>query len=400
MVLKTVLGLSPRLYSMVDKDEALELHSKNPGKITVEPSVPVEDTDDLELVNTPGVAEPCKEISEDREKSYDYTTKGNMVAVVSDGSAVLGLGDIGPEASMPVMEGKANLMKKFGDVDGFPICLDSETAGDIVEQVEALEPTFGAINLEDIKAPRCFRVERTLKKSLDIPVFHDDQHGTAIVVGAALQNALELAEKDLEDARIVISGAGASGIAVAKFLIDAGAENIVPVDSSGILRVEDDNKFKADLAEETLAAEESGSLEDAMEDADVFIGLSAPGIVSKEMVESMADDPVVFALANPEPEILPGEAKEAGAFITATGRSDFDNQVNNSLAFPGVFRGALDVRASDINEKMKVAASEAIKEFIEPEKDKIVPETLDKDLAMEIADRVKEAARISGVNRK
>jgi malate dehydrogenase (oxaloacetate-decarboxylating) len=385
---------------MVDRDEALELHSKNPGKISVEASVEIEDREDLNLVYTPGVAEPCKEIEEDEEKAYDYTTKGNMVAVVSDGSAVLGLGDIGPEASMPVMEGKANLMKKFGEVDGVPICLDSETAGDIVEQVEALEPTFGAINLEDIKAPRCFRVEETLKKSLDIPVFHDDQHGTAIVVGAAVRNALELAEKDLEDSRIAISGAGASGIAVANFLLDMGAENIVPVDSSGILRIDDSNNYKADLAERTLASEEEGDLSDAMEDADVFIGLSAPGIVSREMVESMADDAIVFALANPEPEIKPDEAKEGGAFITATGRSDFENQVNNSLAFPGVFRGALDVRASEINEAMKEAASDAIREFIEPEKDKIVPETLDKELAMEIADRVKEAARITGVNRK
>jgi malate dehydrogenase (oxaloacetate-decarboxylating) len=385
---------------MVDRDEALELHSKNPGKISVEASVEIEDRDDLNLVYTPGVAEPCKEIDEDEEKAYNYTTKGNMVAVVSDGSAVLGLGDIGPEASMPVMEGKANLMKKFGEIDGVPICLDSETAGDIVEQVEALEPTFGAINLEDIKAPRCFRVEETLKKSLDIPVFHDDQHGTAIVVGAALRNALELAEKDLEDSRIAISGAGASGIAVANFLLDMGAEKIVPVDSSGILRTDDSNNYKADLAERTLASEEEGNLSDAMEDADVFIGLSAPGIVSKDMVESMADDAIVFALANPEPEIKPDDAKEAGAFITATGRSDFENQVNNSLAFPGVFRGALNVRASEINEEMKEAASDAIREFIEPEKDKIVPETLDRELAMEIAEQVKEAARITGVNRK
>ncbi len=384
---------------MVNKEEALELHRRNPGKITVDPSVEINGTDDLELVYTPGVAEPCKEISDDKEESYNYTSKGNMVAVVSDGSAVLGLGDIGPEASMPVMEGKANLMKKFGGVDGFPVCLDSETSGDIVEQVEALEPTFGAINLEDIKAPRCFRVEETLKKSLDIPVFHDDQHGTAIVVGAALQNALELAEKDLEDVRIAISGAGASGIAVAKFLLDAGAENIVPVDSSGILRTDDDNRYKAQLAEKTLASEEEGDLEDAMEDADVFIGLSAPGIVSTEMVESMAENPIVFALANPEPEILPEDAKAGGAFITATGRSDFDNQVNNSLAFPGVFRAALDVRASDINEKMKIAASEAIREFIEPEKDKIVPDTLDKELAMKIAEKVRDAAKESGVAR-
>lgn len=382
---------------MTDRDEALELHSRNPGKISVEASVEINGKDDLGLVYTPGVAEPCKEIADDREKSYDYTSKGNLVAVVSDGSAVLGLGDIGAEASMPVMEGKANLMKKFGGVDGFPICIDAETAGDIVEHVEAIEPTFGAVNLEDIKAPRCFRVEETLKKSLDVPVFHDDQHGTAIVVGAALQNALELAEKDLEDVKITISGAGASGIAVANFLLDAGAEHIVPVDSSGILRTDDENRYKADLAQRTEASEHKGDLEDAIKDSDVFIGLSAPGIVSKEMVESMNNDPIVFALANPEPEILPDEAMKGGAFITATGRSDFDNQVNNSLAFPGVFRGALDVKASQINEDMKIAASEAIREFIEPEKDNIVPGTLDRELAMEIAEQVEEAARESGV---
>ncbi|NMJ77253.1 NAD-dependent malic enzyme [Nanohaloarchaea archaeon] len=378
---------------MVDREEeTLELHAENPGKISVEPSVNIDDSDDLELVYTPGVAEPCREISENKSKAYDYTSKGNMVAVVSDGSAVLGLGDIGPEAAMPVMEGKSNLMKKFGNVDGFPICLESETAGDIVEHVQSLEPTFGAINLEDIKAPRCFRVERTLKNSMDIPVFHDDQHGTAIVVSAALQNALDVADKQLQDVRIAISGAGASGIAVAEFLLELGAENIVPVDSFGIIRVDDSNKFKADLAENTLASHESGGLDDAIEDADVFIGLSAPGIVSEEMVESMSDDPIVFALANPEPEILPDKAKEAGAYITATGRSDFDNQVNNSLAFPGIFRGALDADVSDISEEMKAAASEAIRDFVEPERDRIVPETLDQSLALEIADRVREAA--------
>jgi malate dehydrogenase (oxaloacetate-decarboxylating) len=385
---------------MTRRDEALELHSKNPGKISVEPSVEIEDREDLELVYTPGVADPCEEIEEDADNAYSYTSKGNLVAVVSDGSAVLGLGDIGAEAAMPVMEGKANLMKKFGGVDGFPICIDANSAEEIVEHVEREEPTFGAVNLEDIKAPRCFRAEEELKERLDIPVFHDDQHGTAIVVGAALRNALQLAGKDLEDARIAISGAGASGIAVAKFLLDAGAEKIVPADSSGILRRSDENPYKADLAERTLASEESGGLEDAMEDADVFIGLSAPDIVSKEMVESMSENPIVFALANPEPEIMPDEAEEAGAFITATGRSDFDNQVNNSLAFPGVFRGALDVRASDINEEMKIAASEAIREFIEPERDNIVPETLDRELAMEIADRVRESARESGVARE
>ena len=385
---------------MVDREEALKLHRENPGKISVEPSVKVETVEDLNLVYTPGVAEPCREIAEDTEKAYEYTSKGNLVAVVSDGSAVLGLGDIGAEASMPVMEGKSNLMKKFGEVDGVPVCINADSAQDIIEHVEREAPTYGAINLEDIKAPRCFKAEEALKDKLDIPVFHDDQHGTAIVVLAALKNALEIAEKDLSEVRIAISGAGASGIAVANFLIEAGAQEIVPVDSSGILRTDDENEYKADLAQRTRASEEQGDLSDAMKDADVFIGLSAPGIVSKEMVGSMADDSIVFALANPEPEILPEDAREAGAFITATGRSDFQNQVNNSLAFPGVFRGALDVKASSINEEMKEAASEAIQEFIEPEKDKIVPETLDKELAMEIAEKVSEAARETGVARK
>jgi malate dehydrogenase (oxaloacetate-decarboxylating) len=375
---------------MVDSEESLNLHSRNPGKISVDPSIKIEDKTDLELVYTPGVAEPCREIAEDVENVYKYTSKGNLVAVVSDGSAVLGLGDIGPEAAMPVMEGKANLMKKFGDLDGFPICIEADSAQDIIEHVEREAPTFGAVNLEDIKSPRCFEVEEELKQRLDIPVFHDDQHGTAIVVGAALKNALELAGKNLEDVRIAISGAGASGIAVANFLLNAGAEEIVPVDSSGILRTEDENMYKANLAGRTNACDEEGGLEDAIRDADVFIGLSAPGIVSKEMVESMADDPIVFALANPEPEIMPSKAKEAGAFITATGRSDFDNQVNNSLAFPGIFRGLLNAQASEVTEEMKIAASDAIRHFIEPRKDKIVPETLDKELAMEIADRVEQ----------
>jgi malate dehydrogenase (oxaloacetate-decarboxylating) len=378
---------------MVNRKEALEYHRENPGKISVESSVKLENADDLGLAYTPGVAEPCKEIHKDRENAYKYTSKGNLVAVVSDGSAVLGLGDIGAEASMPVMEGKANLMKKFGDVDGFPLVLDTQSTEDIVETVENVAPTLGAVNLEDIKAPECFEVEDRLREKLDIPVFHDDQHGTAIVVGAAVKNALKLAGKDLEDVRIVISGAGASGIAVANFLLDAGAQNIVPVDSSGILKTDNGNSYKKDMAERTLAAEESGTLEDAIEGADLFIGLSAPGIVSTEMVESMAEDPIVFALANPDPEILPEDAREGGAFITATGRSDFDNQVNNSLAFPGVFRGALDAGASEINEEMKIAASEAIANFRQPEKDSIVPETLDKKLAMEIAEEVMKAAK-------
>ena len=385
---------------MSNKEEALELHSKNPGKISVEPSVEINGKEDLGLVYTPGVAEPCKKIAEDEKEAYNYTSKGNLVAVVSDGSAVLGLGDIGAEASMPVMEGKANLMKKFGEVDGFPLVVDTEEPQEIIETVENVSPTFGAINLEDISAPECFRVEEALKERLDVPVFHDDQHGTAIVVKAALENALDLAEKDLEDSRIVVVGAGAAGIAVSNFLIEAGAEKIVPVDSSGILRVDDENIYKSQLAEKTLASEESGGLTDALENADAVIGLSVAGLISKEMVKSMAQNPIVFALANPEPEILPDEAREAGAFITATGRSDFNNQVNNSLAFPGVFRGALDIQASEINEEMKLAASEAIKGFVDPEVEKIVPETLDKELAMEIADQVREAGRESGLNRK
>lgn len=385
---------------MVDREQALDLHSKNPGKISVEPSVEINSKEDLNLVYTPGVAEPCREIADDVENAYEYTSKGNLVAVVSDGTAVLGLGDIGAEASMPVMEGKSNLMKKFGEVDGVPVCINADSAQDIIEHVEREAPTYGAVNLEDIKAPRCFKAEEALKERLDIPVFHDDQHGTAIVVLAALQNALEIADKDLSDVRIAISGAGASGIAVANFLLEAGAQEIVPVDSSGILREDDENEYKADLASRTNASQEQGDLSDAIEGADVFIGLSAPGIVSKEMVGSMAQESIVFALANPEPEILPDDAKEAGAFITATGRSDFQNQVNNSLAFPGVFRGALDVRASEINEEMKKAASEAIRDFIEPEKKKIVPDTLDKELAMEIAERVRQSAKESGVARK
>ncbi|MFB6204884.1 MAG: NADP-dependent malic enzyme [Candidatus Nanohaloarchaea archaeon] len=383
---------------MVDRVKALETHSKNPGKISVEASVEIESREDLDMVYTPGVAEPCKEIDADRESVYEYTSKGNLVAVVSDGSAVLGLGDIGPEASMPVMEGKANLMKKFGGVDGFPVVLDADGPGEIVESVERMAPTFGAINLEDIKAPRCFEVEQRLKERLDIPVFHDDQHGTAIVVLAALENALELVDRDLEEVRIAISGAGASGIAVANFLLDAGAGEVVVSDSEGILQEDDENPYKAELAART--PQEEGGLEDAMERADVFIGLSAGGIVSQEMVESMGDDAIVFALANPEPEIMPSEAKDAGAEIVATGRSDFENQVNNSLAFPGVFRGVLDVKASEVNEEMKIAASEAISSSVEPRKDSIVPETLDRELAEDIARAVKQAARETGVARE
>lgn len=385
---------------MKDREEALELHSKNPGKITVENSVKINGKKDLGLVYTPGVAEPCKEINKNKEKVYDYTSKGNMVAVVSDGSAVLGLGDIGAEASMPVMEGKVNLLKKFGEVNGFPLVLDTDKPQEVIETVENTSPGFGAVNLEDISAPECFRIEEALKERLDMPVFHDDQHGTAIVVKAALENALELADKSLKDSKIVVVGAGAAGIATTKFLLEAGAEKLLPVDSNGILSVDDNNIYKSELAEKTLASEESGGLSDAIEGADAVIGVSVGGLITKEMVESMAEKSIVFALANPEPEILPEKAQSAGAFITATGRSDYENQVNNSLAFPGVFRGALNCRASEINEEMKLAASNAIKNFVKPSKTRIVPETLDRELAERIALQVEKAAKKSEVNRE
>ncbi len=383
---------------MTLEEDALDLHSRNPGKISVEASVDISSKDDLNLVYTPGVAEPCKEISKDKSKAYNYTSKSNLVAVVSDGSAVLGLGDIGAEASMPVMEGKANLLKKFGDVDGFPLVVDTGDSEEIIETVERVAPTFGAVNLEDIKAPECFEIEEKLKERLGIPVFHDDQHGTAIVVLAALKNSLEIVEKDLADVKVTVLGSGAAGVAVSKFLDDAGVGEVLVVDSSGIISSDRGNSHKQRLAER-LGINEEGSMEDAIEGSDVVIGLSTGGIVSKQMVESMNEDSIVFALANPEPEIHPEEAREAGAEIVATGRSDYSNQVNNSLVFPGVFRGALNAGATEINEEMKKEASEAVAESIKPEKDMIVPNTLDKELAMEIATRVEKAARETGVVR-
>ncbi len=383
---------------MTLEEDALKLHSKNPGKISVEASVDIETKEDLNLVYTPGVAEPCRKIAENKEEAYNYTSKKNLVAVVSDGSAVLGLGDIGPEASMPVMEGKANLLKKFGEVDGFPLVVDTESSKEIIETVERVAPTLGAVNLEDISAPECFEIENRLQEKLDIPVFHDDQHGTAIVVLAALRNSLKLVDKEMEDLKIVVSGVGAAGIAVSKILDSAGTENILPVDSSGIISQDRGNKHKQRLASE-LDLTEEGDLEDAMKNADVLIGLSIGGIVSKEMVESMNENAVVFALANPDPEIMPDEAKEAGAEIVATGRSDFPNQVNNSIAFPGIFRGAIDAEATEINEEMKRAASKAISESLEPEKERILPDTLDKELVMKIASKVKKAAEETNVTR-
>ncbi|MFC1801640.1 NADP-dependent malic enzyme [Nanoarchaeota archaeon] len=370
--------------------EALELHKKKKGKIEVTNKFgPLKTKKDLSLAYTPGVAEPCREIAKDKSKVYDYTSKGNMVAVVTDGSAVLGLGNIGPEASLPVMEGKAILFKEFANVDAFPICLSTQEVDEIVEIVKNISAGFGGINLEDISAPRCFEIEARLKKELDIPVFHDDQHGTAIVVLAGLINALKIVSKEFSDVKIVINGAGAAGIAVAKILKQFGAQEIILCDSKGVIYRGRTglNPYKEEMA----AVTEASTLNEAMEGADVFIGLSVAGVVDKEMVASMNSEAIVFAMANPEPEIMPDEAKAGGAKIIATGRSDFPNQINNVLAFPGVFRGALDARKK-ITEEMKVAAAKALASCVEsPTAEKIVPYALDKGVAEKIAEAVKKA---------
>ncbi len=383
---------------------ALELHRKNKGKITVDSKVSVQNKDDLSTAYTPGVAEPCRVIDKDISTVYDYTSKSNLVAVVSDGSAVLGLGDIGAEASIPVMEGKAVLFKSFADVDAFPICLKTNDIDEIVRTVELMEPVFGGINLEDIAAPRCFEIEAKLKEKLDIPIFHDDQHGTAIIVAAGLINALKLAKKDIKDIELVVNGAGAAGIAISKLLLNLGVKNIVLCDRKGAIYEEREglNWAKAEMAKASNNNNETGSLADVMKNKDVFIGVSAPNIVSEEMVKSMASKPIVFAMANPIPEIMPDKAKTAGAFIVGTGRSDFPNQVNNVLAFPGVFRGALDVRASDINEDMKIAAAYALADVINEDKlnkDYILPKAFDERIAGCVAEAVKKAAKESGVAR-
>ena len=371
--------------------KSLDMHKLRKGKISVtNKCCPLRTKEDLSIVYTPGVAEPCKEIAKDKSKVYDYTAKGNLVAVVTDGTAVLGLGDIGPEAAMPVMEGKAVLFKEFGDVDAFPICLATKDVDKIVETVKLISPGFGGINLEDISAPRCFEVEERLKKELDIPVFHDDQHGTAIVVLAGLTNALKIVGKKFENVKIVFNGAGAGGIAVAKILRNAGAKNITMCDTKGVIykgRKEGMNPYKEEFAADTKAR----TLADAMKGADVFIGVSVADAVTKDMVKSMNKDAIVFAMANPVPEIMPDEAKAGGARIIATGRSDFPNQINNVLAFPGVFRGALDARAK-ITEKMKLAAAKALAGMIEkPTEEKIIPYALDKGVAQAVAKAVKEA---------
>jgi len=387
------------------RDEALRLHLENKGKLRVESKVPVRDARDLSLAYTPGVAEPCKEIHADPQKIYDYTVKGNLVAVVTDGTAVLGLGDIGPGAGMPVMEGKAVLFKAFAGVDAFPICLATKDVAKIVETVKLLEPTFGGVNLEDISAPTCFEVESRLKKEVEIPVFHDDQHGTAIVTCAALINALKIVSKKLDQIRVVVSGAGAAGIAVTKLLLKLGVTDITLCDTKGAIyegRKEGMNPYKEGIARVTNKRRIAGGLKEAIVGADVFIGVSKAGIMTKEMVRTMAPDAVIFAMANPVPEIMPDEAKEAGAKVVATGRSDFANQINNVLAFPGVFRGALDVRARDINEDMKLAAVRAISSLISDEElspDYVIPGPFDSRVAPAVAAAVAKAAMESGVAR-
>lgn len=383
---------------------ALQMHEEHHGKVAVQSKVKVENRDDLSTAYTPGVAEPCRRIHADPRDVYRYTAKGNLVAVVSDGTAVLGLGDIGPLAAMPVMEGKAILFKEFADVDAFPICLDTKDVDEIVRTVKAIAPTFGGINLEDISAPRCFEIESRLRKELDIPVFHDDQHGTAIVVSAGLLNALRLVGKKMEDVNIVINGAGSAGISIAKLLLHFGAGNIVLVDRAGAVSVDEDwlNPAQRKMAEITNRHNERGSLADVMKGKDVFIGVSAPKIVTAEMVSTMAKDAIVFAMANPTPEIMPEEAAKGGARVIATGRSDYPNQINNVLVFPGIFRGALDAQATDITEEMKLSAARAIASIVsddELKEDYIIPGAFDKRVAPAVAKAVMDCAKASGISK-
>ncbi|WHY74806.1 NAD(P)-dependent malic enzyme [Fictibacillus enclensis] len=387
------------------KEKSLELHKQSKGKLSVAVKVTIENADDLSLAYSPGVAEPCKAIYQDPQKIYDYTIKGNVVAVVSDGSAVLGLGNIGAGASMPVMEGKAALFKAFAGIDAFPICLNTQDAEQIIQIVKSIEPTFGGINLEDISAPNCFIIEERLKKEMDIPVFHDDQHGTAIVTAAGLINALKVVNKRIEDTKIVVNGAGAAGIAVTKLLINMGVKDLILCDSKGAIfegRAYGMNAMKDWISVLTNKENAEGSLQDVIKEADVFIGVSVAEAVTPEMVESMGKDPIIFAMANPIPEIMPVLAKAAGAAVVGTGRSDLPNQVNNVLAFPGIFKGALQVFASEINEEMKIAAVYAIANLITTEEltyDYVIPHAFDKRVVEAVAKAVADAAISTGVAR-
>ncbi len=385
--------------------ESLRLHGEWKGKIEVVTRVPVENKDDLSLAYTPGVAQPCLEIQKDVDKSYDLTRRWNMCLVVTDGSAVLGLGNIGPEAGMPVMEGKCVLFKAFGDVDAFPLCIKSNDVDEIVNTIYLISGSFGGVNLEDISAPRCFEIEKKLKEKCDIPIFHDDQHGTAIITLAGLTNALKVVGKKKEDVRIVMNGAGAAAISIARLLLTAGFKDITLCDRKGAIyegRPEGMNSIKEEMAKVTNPAKKSGSLAEMLVGADVFIGVSAPGAVTTEMVKTMNKDAVVFACANPTPEIFPDDAKAGGAKVVSTGRSDFPNQINNVLAFPGIFRGAFDVRAKEINDEMKLAASEALANLITDEElspEYIIPKAFDKRVGPAVAKAVAEAAKRTGVAR-
>ena len=384
--------------------ESLRLHKEWKGKIEVVTRVPAENKEDLSLAYTPGVAQPCLEIQKDINKSYELTRRWNLCLVVTDGSAILGLGNIGPEAGMPVMEGKCALFKAFGDVDAFPLCIKSNDVDEIVNTIYLISGSFGGINLEDISAPRCFEIEKKLKEKCDIPVFHDDQHGTAVVVAAGLTNALRYVHKEFSEAKVVINGAGSAGISICRLLLELGIGDVVLVDRNGILAPGEEwmNPAQKEMAEITNKERLHGDLKTAMKGRDIFVGVSAPNIVTSEMVSTMADDAIVFAMANPTPEIMPDEAKKGGAKVVATGRSDFPNQINNVLVFPGVFRGAFDVRASDINEEMKIAASKAIAALISDEElsaDNIIPKAFDKRVGPAVAKAVAEAARRTGVAR-
>ena len=386
------------------REQSLQKHYEWRGKIEVVSRVKIENKNDLSLAYTPGVAEPCLEINKDISKSYDLTRRSNLVAVVTDGTAVLGLGDIGPEAGMPVMEGKCALFKEFADVDAFPICVKSKDVEEIVRTIYLISGSFGGINLEDISAPRCFEIEKRLKDVCDIPVFHDDQHGTAIVVAAALLNALKVVKKDIGKVKVVINGAGSAGIAIGKHLLNMGVKNLTMVDRFGIICKGDNSlsQAHAEMAELTNKELKKGTLSDALAGSDVFIGVSAPNIVNEEMIKSMNKDAIVFPMANPTPEIMPDLAKRAGARIVGTGRSDFPNQINNVLAFPGIFRGALDCRATCINEEMKIACSIALASLIDEgdlSEENIIPIALDKRVSSVVAEAVIKAAKKTGVNR-